>query len=140
MKIERLSTTKLYSTGNDDLDELMERAFCDGYEYAQKEYGVSQEITQRQKDYEDFAKEDRANRREKRNEFYGADKSARELRNEDRADRRREGLAAKIVKDNESAREHIEGRMAERTKRQANRLAGIENRMQKRTERADMDS
>lgn len=29
---------KLYSTGNDELDELLERAFCEGYEYAQKEY------------------------------------------------------------------------------------------------------
>ena len=30
---------KLYSTGNDELDDLLERAFCDGYEYAQKEFG-----------------------------------------------------------------------------------------------------
>lgn len=30
---------KLYSTGDDYLDELLERAFCDGYEYAQKEFG-----------------------------------------------------------------------------------------------------
>jgi len=30
---------KLYSTGNEELDELLERAFCDGYEYAQKEFG-----------------------------------------------------------------------------------------------------
>ena len=29
---------KLYSTGNDELDELLERAFCEGYEYAQKEF------------------------------------------------------------------------------------------------------
>ena len=29
---------RLYSTGNDDLDELMEKAFCDGYEYAQREF------------------------------------------------------------------------------------------------------
>lgn len=29
---------KLYSTGNDELDELLERAFCEGYYYAQKEY------------------------------------------------------------------------------------------------------
>ena len=44
MKIERLYSNyqeeeKLYSTGNDELDELMERAFCEGYEYAQKEFG-----------------------------------------------------------------------------------------------------
>ena len=30
---------KLYSTGDDYLDELLERAFCEGYEYAQKEFG-----------------------------------------------------------------------------------------------------
>ena len=46
MKIERLYSNyneyydeKLYSTGNDDLDELLEIAFCDGYEYAQREFG-----------------------------------------------------------------------------------------------------
>ena len=45
MKIERLYSDydeyydeKLYSTGNDELDELMEKAFCDGYEYAQREF------------------------------------------------------------------------------------------------------
>lgn len=31
---------KLYNTGNDDLDDLLERAFCDGYEYAQREFGI----------------------------------------------------------------------------------------------------
>lgn len=31
--------TRLYSTGDDELDELLERAFCEGYEYAQKEFG-----------------------------------------------------------------------------------------------------
>jgi len=30
--------TRLYSTGDSDLDELLERAFCEGYEYAQKQY------------------------------------------------------------------------------------------------------
>lgn len=29
---------RLYSTGDDKLDELLERAFCDGYEYAQREF------------------------------------------------------------------------------------------------------
>lgn len=29
---------KLYSTGDDELDDLLERAFCDGYEYAQREF------------------------------------------------------------------------------------------------------
>lgn len=45
MKIERLYSDyqeeeKLYSTGNDELDELLERAFCEGYEYAQKEFAT----------------------------------------------------------------------------------------------------
>ena len=31
--------TRLYSTGDDELDDLLERAFCDGYSYAQKEFG-----------------------------------------------------------------------------------------------------
>ena len=43
MIIERINNNyeeeRLYSTGNDELDELMERAFCEGYEYAQKEFG-----------------------------------------------------------------------------------------------------
>jgi len=30
--------TRLYSTGDSDLDDLLERAFCEGYEYAQKEF------------------------------------------------------------------------------------------------------
>ena len=29
---------KLYSTGNEMLDNLLERAFCEGYELAQREY------------------------------------------------------------------------------------------------------
>ena len=29
---------KLYSTGDSELDELLERAFCEGYEYAQREF------------------------------------------------------------------------------------------------------
>jgi hypothetical protein len=45
MIIERLHSDyqeeeRLYSTGNDELDELLERAFCEGYEYAQREFGV----------------------------------------------------------------------------------------------------
>ena len=31
---------KLYSTGNDELDEMLEKAFCEGYEYAQKEFAT----------------------------------------------------------------------------------------------------
>lgn len=30
--------TRLYSTGDDYLDDLLEKAFCEGYEYAQKEF------------------------------------------------------------------------------------------------------
>ena len=47
MKIEKLYSDydeyyyeRLYSTGNDELDDLLERAFCDGYEYAQREFGA----------------------------------------------------------------------------------------------------
>jgi flagellar motor switch protein FliG len=29
---------KLYSTGDDYLDEMLEKAFCEGYEYAQREF------------------------------------------------------------------------------------------------------
>ena len=50
---------KLYSTGNDELDEMLEKAFCEGYEYAQKEFAraiptqkVVQELKRRgSKDY-----------------------------------------------------------------------------------------
>ena len=31
---------KLYSTGDDYLDDLLEKAFCEGYEYAQKEFAA----------------------------------------------------------------------------------------------------
>ncbi len=31
--------TRLYSTGDSELDDLLEKAFCEGYEYAQKEFG-----------------------------------------------------------------------------------------------------
>jgi hypothetical protein len=43
MKIERINNNyeeeRLYSTGSDELDDLLERAFCEGYEYAQREFG-----------------------------------------------------------------------------------------------------
>lgn len=35
---DEYENTRLYSTGDSDLDELLERAFCDGYEYAQREF------------------------------------------------------------------------------------------------------
>ena len=31
---------RLYSTGDSELDDLLEKAFCEGYEYAQKEFGA----------------------------------------------------------------------------------------------------
>ena len=36
--IDKYYDEKLYSTGNDELDDILERAFCDGYEYAQREF------------------------------------------------------------------------------------------------------
>ena len=39
---------KLYSTGSDELDELLERAFCEGYEYAQKEFGKAERKERRE--------------------------------------------------------------------------------------------
>ena len=38
-----IESQKLYSTGDENLDDLLERAFCEGYEYAQKEFGGRQE-------------------------------------------------------------------------------------------------
>ena len=35
--------TKLYSTGDSDLDDLLEKAFCEGYKYAQREYATTVE-------------------------------------------------------------------------------------------------
>jgi len=34
---------KLYSTGDDYLDEMLEKAFCDGYEYAQREFAEEED-------------------------------------------------------------------------------------------------
>ena len=42
---------RLYSTGNDELDDLLERAFCDGYQYAQVEFAEKED----KKDKEDSA-------------------------------------------------------------------------------------
>ena len=39
---------KLYSTGNEMLDNLLERAFCEGYELAQREFA--------RRDYEGLSK------------------------------------------------------------------------------------
>lgn len=40
---------KLYSTGNDELDDLLERAFCEGYEYAQKEFAEKEKDEEKKK-------------------------------------------------------------------------------------------
>lgn len=31
---------RLYSTGDNELDDLLEKAFCEGYEYAQREFAA----------------------------------------------------------------------------------------------------
>ena len=41
---ENYEDERLYSTGDSDLDDLLERAFCEGYEYAQKEYTKLNEL------------------------------------------------------------------------------------------------
>lgn len=41
---EEIQEEKLYSTGDSDLDDLLEKAFSEGYEYAQKEYGLKDEL------------------------------------------------------------------------------------------------
>lgn len=42
---------RLYSTGNDELDEMLEKAFCEGYEYAQKEFGRTGLTAQQAKNF-----------------------------------------------------------------------------------------
>ena len=37
---ELIESQKLYSTGDSELDDLLEKAFCEGYEYAQKEFAA----------------------------------------------------------------------------------------------------
>ena len=49
MLIGKQFTEKLYSTGDEMLDNLLERAFCEGYELAQREYA--------KKDYEGLTEE-----------------------------------------------------------------------------------
>jgi hypothetical protein len=53
MKIQRMFSNveeeKLYSTGNEELDDLLERAFCEGYEYAQKEFNSKSQKKLREK-------------------------------------------------------------------------------------------
>ena len=45
---------KLYSTGDDYLDELLEKAFCEGYEYAQKEFGWISDFLLNEKQNNEF--------------------------------------------------------------------------------------
>ena len=55
MIIGKQFAEKLYSTGNEMLDNLLERAFCEGYELGQKEFGMRQEIDKdKEKLYQDM--------------------------------------------------------------------------------------
>lgn len=44
---------RLYSTGNDELDDLLERAFCDGYQYAQVEFAEKEDKEDKWSDKDD---------------------------------------------------------------------------------------
>ncbi len=52
---------KLYSTGNDELNKLLERAFCEGYEYAQKEFNSSASKQANNKYFEEVGKKYQSN-------------------------------------------------------------------------------
>ena len=47
---------KLYSTGDEMLDNLLERAFCEGYELGQKEFGMMRQEIDKDKEklYQDM--------------------------------------------------------------------------------------
>ena len=47
---------KLYSTGDEMLDNLLERAFCEGYELGQKEFGIMRQEIDKDKEklYQDM--------------------------------------------------------------------------------------
>jgi len=47
---------RLYSTGDCELDELLERAFCEGYEYAQREFAKSEEDEEEKESFSSKAK------------------------------------------------------------------------------------
>ena len=54
MLIGKQFTEKLYSTGDEMLDNLLERAFCEGYELAQREFNnsiVGEKLTKISSDY-----------------------------------------------------------------------------------------
>ena len=65
---------RLYSTGNDELDDLLERAFCEGYEYAQKEYA--------KRDYEGLTESQAGALRQQRAQLARKAKAARARLNE----------------------------------------------------------
>ena len=52
---------RLYSTGNDELDDLLERAFCEGYEYAQKEFNSPASKQANNKYFEEVGKKYQSN-------------------------------------------------------------------------------
>lgn len=47
---------RLYSTGDCELDELLERAFCEGYEYAQREFSKSEKDEEEKESFSSKAK------------------------------------------------------------------------------------
>lgn len=78
MKIERMFSNveeeKLYSTGNDELDNLLEHAFCEGYEYAQREFA--------RRDYEGLTESQAGALRQQRAQLARKAKAARAKLNE----------------------------------------------------------
>ena len=121
MKIQRMFSNvegkKLYSTGNDELDDLLEKAFCEGYEYAQKEFGRTGKTKEQNKQF--FTKEvnRKARRAENRrraieegfkpeNTYFAPDilgKTFDEEREQLKSDRTRRGNVYNVEKDLERA-------------------------------------
>lgn len=62
---------RLYSTGDAELDELLERAFCEGYEFAQKEFGYKEAY----QEFKDAVKGSLNKGKEKAKEGYGKAKA-----------------------------------------------------------------
>ena len=117
MKIERMFSDveeeKLYSTGNDELDELLERAFCEGYEYAQKEFGRTGKTKEQNKQFFTKKVDRKARRAENRRRaieegfrpestFFAPeslDKTFDEEREQLKSDRTRRGNVNNVEKD-----------------------------------------
>lgn len=57
----KVEEERLYSTGNNELDDLLERAFCDGYEYAQREFNSSASKQANNKFFEKVGKKYQSN-------------------------------------------------------------------------------